>query len=315
MPARQPTYPCMRKGGAQLHATILKELNKESGKEKGWSLAKFGFLNIKKLSSPRFQVYVKPPSGSEPGTVISYVRGTKTKADVIVDVGLALNYRGDRFKNAEKVQKKVVAEYGSNPPKYRLFIVGSSLGGSIAEWLGKKPELSRGFATFDVITIGKPVTPVQLLTGDAPGATQTDVRQEYDPVSFLKPLQPHRNDIMLESEHGALSPLKNHIGESVMAHHEIKDQMIGTARKLPVRNLRRVVVLMRRGRPLEERRGGALHVTGLSKKEVMDRAEYLIRNHQNVGDKIFLQTMKYIDDVHRARAKPRATGGVPFQGA
>lgn len=292
-------------GGARLHASLLKELNKESGKESGWNLTSFGYTNIRKFSSPRFQVYVKPPSANDVGTVISYVRGTKTKTDVIVDVGLALNYRGDRFKNAEKAQKKVVKEYGSSPPKYRLFIVGSSLGGSIAEWLGKKPELSKGFSSFDVITIGKPVTPVQLMTGDAPGPSQTDVRQEYDPVSFLKPLQKHDNDVMLESEHGILSPLKNHIGESVMSHHEIKDQMIGTARKLPVKDLRRVVIMLRKGAPLRVKEGGGLNITGLKKKDVLDRAEYLIRNHQDVGDKIFLRTMEYIDSVHRAKADKR----------
>ena len=297
-----------KKGGAKLHASLLKKLNQESGKTKNWDMSSFGYANIKDLSSPRFQVYVKPPTAIEYGEVISYVRGTKTKTDVIVDIGLALNYRGDRFKNAETAQKKVVKKYGApkgESPKYRLFIVGSSLGGSIAEWLGKKKHLTKGFVSHDIITIGKPVTPVQLLTGDEPGENQTDVRQEYDPVSFLKPLQPHENDVMLESEHGVLSPLKNHIGESVMSHHEIKDEMIGTARKLPVKNLRRVVVLLRSGR--QNKKGGAsFAVTGLKKKELQDKAEYLIRNHKDVGDKIFGRTMAYINEVHRAAALRKA---------
>jgi hypothetical protein len=90
-----------------------------------------------------------------------------------------------------------------------------------------------------------------------------------------------------------------------MSHHEIKDEMIGTARKLPVKNLRRVVVLLRSGR--KDKKGGAsFAVTGLKKKELQDKAEYLIRNHKDVGDKIFGRTMAYINEVHRAAALRKA---------
>lgn len=304
-----------KKGGAKLPAALIKQLNIESAKTKGWDMSSFGYKTDRELSTSQFQVYFSPPktphdSDSKKyvgfGTVISNIRGTKTKKDVLVDIGLALNYRGKRFLSAEALQKKVVEKYSGGD--YRLFIVGSSLGGSIAEWLGKNPELTKGFVSYDIITVGKPVTPVQLLTNDQPGEFQTDVRQEYDPISFLKPLQPHKNDVILESEHGPLNPIKNHMGDSVMSHYMIKDSLIGTARKLPVKNLRKVVLILRQDGSVKRGAGRyvSYRVSGVKKKELQDMVEHLILNHKNIGDAIFLKAMEYINDVHSEIKKKKA---------
>ena len=128
---------------------------------------------------------------------------------------------------------------------------------------------------------------------------QTDVRQEYDPVSFLKGLQKGKNDIHLESEHGILHPINNHIGESVMSHHEIKDEMIGTSRKIPVADLKKAIIMLRKH---DRKKGGAkVNITGLKKSELQAKFKDMVEKNEDVSNKVFLETMKYIQNVHDAK--------------
>lgn len=167
--------------------------------------AKVGDWTIdKSLSTPTSKVY----ANSEGRAVVAH-RGTQG----ITDWGNNLAYaiggeylykKTDRFKEAEKVQKKAEKKYGAK----NVSTIGHSQGGLQAELLGSKSK--------EIITLNKATHP--LITRHS--GNQTDIRSDRDIVSIAtktptteikaesyNPLKEHSPDILnrvaAETEYGS----------------------------------------------------------------------------------------------------------------
>lgn len=117
-------------------------------------------------------------------------RGTSGIADVVSDVKLAFGYKDKRFNEAKDVLDKVKNKYKDSS----IDVVGHSLGASVAEELGKDPQVK------NVITLNKPTTPLDLFKKSKNKDKQIDIRTTKDIVSVLQPFQKDANDIVIPSE-------------------------------------------------------------------------------------------------------------------
>lgn len=147
----------------------------------------------KSLSGKRVKVFYNPKTKK---SVVVH-RGTASATDWIkTNIPLVFGYeRGNRFKHAEKIQKKAEQKYGSQ----NITTIGHSLGGRIAEKVGKNSH--------KVITFNKAATPKSIATKTA--KNQTDIRTSRDPVSFLSKFQKHSNaPITIKSK--TLNPITAH---------------------------------------------------------------------------------------------------------
>lgn len=208
---------CCYKGG-KISAKLLKELF-ENDKLEDVS----NYEIDKSLSTVWVRVYRNPKSDH---TIVVH-RGSKDLYDAWVDLQLGLGYKDNkRFKESKRIQDAAEKKYGTK----NMSVVGSSLGGTLAEDFGKNAG--------EIITSGKPVTPLDLIVGKKPHTTQHDVRTSTDIISFLKPFQKHDNDIVVKSI-DPTDPLKSHLGKhtmkAVMDKHgddiEIGEEDIGILEK------------------------------------------------------------------------------------
>ena len=169
-------------------------------------------------------------------------RGSADMKDAIVDAKLLVGRtKNERFKTSERVQMEAEEKYNPN----RMSVLGSSLGGYLSQMYGSN--------AFEIITSGKPVTPKDIATGLKPHEHQYDIRTTTDPVSALKPLQPHKNDIILKSK-TPLDPYKSHIGDEVMSERYFPaDKMIGRGQidKMKLSELREYIKRERRAKKLK----------------------------------------------------------------
>jgi alpha-beta hydrolase superfamily lysophospholipase len=109
---------------------------------------------------------------------------------------MALGYEGGkRFKHAKKIQKKTEKKYGAQ----NVITMGHSLGGRIAEKVGKKSS--------QIITYNKAATPKSILKPTP--KKQKDIRTSGDVVSKLATLQKHKNK-MTTINSGLLNPVAAH---------------------------------------------------------------------------------------------------------
>lgn len=177
----------------------------------------------KQLSTEWVRVFHDPKNNH---TIVVH-RGSKDLYDAWVDLQLGLGYKGNkRFKESKRIQEEAEKKYGTS----NMSVVGSSLGGTLAEDFGKGAS--------EIITSGKPVTPLDLIVGKKPHKSQHDVRTKTDIISFLKPFQKHDNDIVVKSI-DPMDLLKSHLGthtmEAVMKKHgddfEIGEDDIGIIEK------------------------------------------------------------------------------------
>jgi hypothetical protein len=102
-------------------------------------------------------------------------RGTKEKRDLSADVAIAFGAEKyhPRFKRATKRVKLIQEEN----PDYELVQTGHSLGGALAQHVGKRTKSDR------VVTFNKGAGLGSLFRGRA--KRQTDYANVFDPVSFL----------------------------------------------------------------------------------------------------------------------------------
>jgi len=163
--------------GGSLNPDVMKNLLKQSY-EKG--LKDYEDFKIdKSLSGARTQVYFNSLSGQ----AVVVHRGSQGIKDWVVnDAGLLVGYRGERFTHAKEIQKKAEKKYG----KENVTTLGHSLGSKIAEEVGKDSK--------EVITLNKPTTPIDLVTGKKVPANQFDIRTTNDVVSILRPYQRESNN-------------------------------------------------------------------------------------------------------------------------
>jgi hypothetical protein len=150
-----------------------------------------GFFRDDSLSGQRAQVYYNPETKK---TYVTH-RGTASPQDVLTDVKLLFgNKTGERFKYGKEIQKLAEQKYGSE----NVTTAGHSLGGSIAERVGRRSE--------KVITLNKPVTPFDVSYTKV-GAKQQDIKTRNDPVSILRRFQKGRRQKVIP---GPSNPIEAH---------------------------------------------------------------------------------------------------------
>ena len=79
----------------------------------------------------------------------------------------------------------------------------------------------------EVITVSKPTTPGDLLTGKKKGKDQYDIRTTCDPIAVLQNFQKGEHDIVIPSQ--SWNPYKEHIGDLVSGRLLPEDRLIATA--------------------------------------------------------------------------------------
>lgn len=155
-----------------------------------------GVTRDNSLSGKRVSVYNDSTTGK---TYVAH-RGTHSLKDWVTDFAMALGYEGGRrFQHSRNIQKQAEAKYGSK----NVITVGHSLGGRIAEKMGKKSS--------EIITYNKATTPrsiIETLIKPLP-KKQTDIRTRSDLVSIGTKLQRRAKDIIkLNKPH--LNPITEH---------------------------------------------------------------------------------------------------------
>jgi hypothetical protein len=150
-----------------------------------------GFEQDRQLSTKTSKVYVNPETGQ---TVVAH-KGTSGILDwrnnAVYALGGEKAYKQtDRFKEAEKVQKKAYKKYGDD-----ITTIGHSQGGLQAELLGKKGK--------EIITLNKATRPF----GNKPSSNQYDIKTQGDLVSSLNPFQTYNEQNIIKSD---LNPLAAH---------------------------------------------------------------------------------------------------------
>jgi hypothetical protein len=145
-----------------------------------------------KLTGKRVQVYYNPKTKK---AIVSHRGSASLKDWAVTNVGMAVGYEGGkRFKHAQKIQKEAEKLYGAK----NVTTVGHSLGGRIAEKVGKKSN--------KIITYNKATTIRSLLTPTQ--SNQTDIRTSGDIVSQLSKYQKKRGtSITIPSTN---NPIKAH---------------------------------------------------------------------------------------------------------
>ena len=146
------------------------ELKKLLKKTYGGKKLSSNYVTDKQLSGKRVKVI------RDTNTNKTYVahRGTASLKDWATDFAMALGYEGGkRFKHAESIQHKAEKKYG----RKNIVTIGHSLGGRIAEKVGKKSS--------EIVTYNKAVTPRSIVESYIKpySKKQTDIRTKTDPVS------------------------------------------------------------------------------------------------------------------------------------
>ena len=175
--------------GGSLASKDLKNILSSTYENKNQNVGEFKV--DESLSGKRAKVYHNNETGQ---TVVAH-RGTKGAKDWMTDGAMALGYEGgNRFKHAEKVQKKAEAKYGTE----NLTTVGHSLGARLAEKYGQNGQ--------EVITLNKPIIPKTF--GKTISKNQYDIRSTTDAVSGLADLQKNKN--LTEIKTKTANPLLEH---------------------------------------------------------------------------------------------------------
>lgn len=147
----------------------------------------------KSLSGQRVQVYHNPTTQQ---TIVSH-RGTTSVPNWIENVSYAVgnSKSGKAFQHSKKIQDQAYQKYG----KENITTIGHSKGALHAQEYGKEGK--------EVITLNKPVNITDALFKHVP-KSQTDIRTQYDPVSFLRPFQKGNKAVTIKST--TKNPLKEH---------------------------------------------------------------------------------------------------------
>lgn len=146
--------------------TVLKSGYK-SQKEQAYNLGKRGYVIDKKLSTGNEQVYYNPQNKD----LLVNVTGTHNFKDIGTDVYLAFGglKKTNRYKEADKVLKQAKEKYDEG----KVIVTGDSLGGSIAQGIGKKTD--KVYTYNAGYTIGQKTK----------GGNQQNYRNKGDLVSLL----------------------------------------------------------------------------------------------------------------------------------
>jgi hypothetical protein len=171
----------------KFHSSEVKDLLQASYKRNGDAENIGKKYNLKldhALSNAEHKVYID--KNGNPDVVFT---GTRKFGDVLTDVALATGFGAftPRFQNSTKLIDKVKEKYKNKP----LSVLGHSLGGSLAEHVGKKADkvitLDKGVGLFG---IGKNIR-----------NNQTDIRGSNDAVSMFRNTQSGGKKITLKDKY------------------------------------------------------------------------------------------------------------------
>ena len=201
--------PAVRKGGS-LPANMIKKLIVASHEK---DFKDVGDYKIdRQLSHEWVHVYY---NDQKKHCVIVH-RGSADAYDAFIDLQLLVQHKSNkRFKISEQVQKKAEKKYKAKG--YFITTLGSSLGAYLSEEYGQNSD--------EVITVSKPTTPGDLLTGRKKGKDQYDIRSTRDPIAILQNFQKGKHDIVIPSQ--SWNPYKEHIGDLVSGRLLPEDKLIG----------------------------------------------------------------------------------------
>ena len=201
----------------------------------------------KDLSNQIVQVYYNPITGQ----AVVVHRGTAGINDVIVDTKLLFGFKNNnRFNDARKIQNLAESKYG---PK-NVSTIGHSLGAAIAEDVGKNSK--------EIITLNKPITPLDIFYKKKVGVNQYDIRTKRDPISLLKPYQKDIKDITIESTTN--NPLVEHSTNTL--DRLPQDLLIGGSdlKKLKLKELKTYIKGLKKNKTIK------INITGLNKKQLLE---------------------------------------------
>jgi hypothetical protein len=202
------------KKGGKIAIKHLNQLLNESYKNKQNTSERVDNYELDKdLSTDKTKIY----RDTETGDIKMVNRGTSDIKDVITDAGLLFGYKNNRYNEGRQILQQVKQKY----PDKSIDVIGHSLGASVAEDIGKDPQIK------NVITLNKPTTPMDLIRKSKVNDKQYDIRTSRDIVSMLQPIQKDDNDIIIPSE-----------SKNLYTEHKIdvldrldQDRIIGTGLK------------------------------------------------------------------------------------
>jgi len=196
-----------RKKGGKLPAGMISKFIKASRDKDFYDVGDFKI--DRDLSHEWVKVYHNPKNNQ----ALVFHRGSADASDAWTDVKLLFQQKNNnRFKTSERVQKAAEKKYGAQ----NVTTIGSSLGGYLAEEFGQNSK--------EVITVSKPTTPWDVITGKKKGEKQHDIRTTLDPIATLQNFQKGDRDIVIPSQ--TFNPIEEHLGTKVVDRLP-KDQMIG----------------------------------------------------------------------------------------
>lgn len=145
------------------------------------------------LSDNQVQVYFNPNTGK----AVVVHRGSQDLQDWYENTKQFLGFKsGTKLDHSRKIQKEAEAKYGAK----NVITIGHSKGAYHAEEVGKNSG--------EIITLNKPVTTWDVIYGKKVPEHQTDIKAEFDPVSFLRHFQPGKDYELIKSD--TYNPLTEH---------------------------------------------------------------------------------------------------------
>lgn len=204
------------------------------------------YILDKSLSNEYTQVYKNKNNNN----AVVVHRGTKGLKDMIVDTKLLFGFKNNsRFNDARKIQKEAEDKYGAK----NVSTIGHSLGAAISEEVGRNSK--------EIITLNRPITPLDVLLKKKISNNTYDIRTKKDPISLLKPLQQGNNDITIESTSD--NPLVEHSIE--VLNRVPENQLIGGSelKKMKLKELKAYIKNLKKNKQIN------INITGKTKKELL----------------------------------------------
>ena len=175
-----------KKGGKIAVKHLNRLLNESYKNKKNTSERVDNYELDKDLSTDKTKIYKDTLTGD----IKMVNRGTSDIKDVITDAGLLFGYKNNRYNEGRQILQQIKQKY----PDKSIDVIGHSLGASVAEDIGKDPQIK------NIITLNKPTTPLDFIRKSKINDKQYDIRSSKDIVSMLQPLQKDENDIVIPSE-------------------------------------------------------------------------------------------------------------------
>nr|WPF46542.1 MAG: hypothetical protein [Lake Baikal virophage 5] len=152
-----------------------------------------GYVLDKELSTKRDKVYYDPNTGKAVHTIAGTDKAKDWSNNLLIPLGL--HQYSNRYKNAEKIQKKANEKYG----KDNLSLVSHSQSGNIAQNLAKKKLVGDENITLNPAIIGShnPKLKVVKSSGDVVSAlTLTNKKDKVIKSKTWNPLTEHSSKVL-----------------------------------------------------------------------------------------------------------------------